>query len=53
MVDHIPVLEQGYLQVPEEEGLGIDVIPELEEKFPFRPHKIMTRLNIDGSICDQ
>ncbi|PNV61252.1 galactokinase [Clostridium sp. chh4-2] len=53
MVDHIPVLEQGYLQVPEEEGLGIDVIPELEEKFPFRPHKIMTRLNMDGSICDQ
>jgi galactonate dehydratase len=39
--------------VPEEDGLGIDVIPDLEEKFPFRPHQIMTRLNVDGSICDQ
>ncbi len=28
-------------------------IPDLEEKFPFRPHKVMTRLNLDGSICDQ
>lgn len=53
MVDHIPEMKNGYLPVPEEPGIGIDVIPDLEEKFPFRPHKIMTRLNFDGSICDQ
>ena len=53
MVDHIPEFKDGYLSVPEEPGIGIDVIPDLEEKFPFRPHKVMTRLNIDGSICDQ
>ena len=53
MVDHIPEMKKGYIDVPEEEGLGIDVIPDLEERFPFRPHKIMTRLNADGSICDQ
>ena len=53
MVDHIPVMDHGYLMVPEEAGLGIDVIPDVEEKFPFRPHAIMTRLNVDGSICDQ
>ena len=53
MVDHIPEMKDGYLPVPEEPGIGIDVIPELEEKFPFRPHRVMTRLNFDGSVCDQ
>jgi galactonate dehydratase len=53
MVDHICEFKDGYLMVPEEDGLGIDVIPDLEKKFPFRPHQIMTRLNVDGSICDQ
>lgn len=53
MVDHIPEIKDGYLPVPEEPGLGINLIPDLEEKFPFRPHKVMTRLNYDGSICDQ
>lgn len=53
MVDHIAEFKDGYLYVPEEEGLGIDVIPDLEERFPFRPHQVMTRLNVDGSVCDQ
>lgn len=53
MVDRICEFHNGYLTVPEEPGLGIDVIADLEEKFPFRPHKVMTRLNVDGSVCDQ
>ena len=53
MVDHIPEMKNGYLPVPKEDGIGIELIPDLEERFPFRPHKILTRLNLDGSICDQ
>ena len=53
MVDHIPEFKDGYLEVPEGEGIGIDLVEGLEENFPFRPHKILTRLNADGSICDQ
>lgn len=53
MVDRIPTFKDGYLLVPEEPGIGIELIPDMEEKFPFRPHKVMTRLNMDGSICDQ
>ena len=53
MVDHIAEFKDGYLMVPEEPGLGIDLIPDIEKKFPFRPHQVMTRLNFDGSICDQ
>lgn len=53
MVDHIPEVRNGYLEIPQEPGIGINLIPDVEEKFPFRPHKVMTRLNLDGSICDQ
>ena len=53
MVDHIPACTNGYLEIPEEPGIGISLIPDVEECFPFRPHQVMTRLNLDGSICDQ
>ena len=53
MVDHIPELKDGYLEIPEGEGIGIELAEDLEKHFPFRPHKILTRLNADGSICDQ
>ena len=53
MVNHIPELKNGYIQVPEEPGIGIDLIPDVEDRFPFRPHAVSARLNFDGSICDQ
>jgi len=53
MVNHIPEFSKGYLSVPEEAGLGIELISDVEERFPFRPHQVSTRLNADGSICDQ
>lgn len=53
MVDHIAELKDGHLLVPQELGLGIDLIPDVETKFPFRPHVVDARLNVDGSICDQ
>lgn len=53
MVTQIPAMQNGYIPVPDLPGIGIDLVPDVEEKFPFRPHKVMTRLNFDGSICDQ
>ena len=53
MVSEIPVLKDGYLEVPETPGLGIELVNDVEEKFPFRPHAVSARLNIDGSVCDQ
>ncbi len=53
MVDEIAEFKDGYLIVPDKPGIGINLIEDLEEKFPFRPHVVCTRLNIDGSICDQ
>ena len=46
-------LRTGIWKSPKGEGIGISLVEDLEEKFPFRPHKILTRLNLDGSICDQ
>lgn len=53
MVTQIPEFKDGYLMVPQEAGLGIDLIKDVQEKFPFRPHAVDARLNLDGSICDQ
>ncbi len=53
MVDQVPEVCNGYIQIPDRPGIGIELIPDVEEKFPFQPHKIATRLRIDGSICDQ
>lgn len=53
MVTEIPEFESGYLRVPEAPGIGIDLIPDVEERFPFRPHAVSARLNLDGSVCDQ
>ena len=53
MVTQIPEFKAGYLIVPEEPGIGIDLIPNVEERFPFRPHEVSARLNLDGSVCDQ
>lgn len=53
MVNHVPEVKNGYLEIPMEPGIGIELIPNVEEKFPFQAHKIATRLKIDGSICDQ
>ena len=53
MVDHIPAVKDGYVEVPTQPGIGIDLIPDVEEKFPYHPVKITTRLREDGSICDQ
>ncbi len=53
MVDHIPAVKDGYVEVPTQPGIGIDLIPDVEEKFPYHPVKIATRLREDGSICDQ
>ena len=53
MVNHIPDVKDGYIEIPTGPGIGIELIPDVEDKFPFQTHKINTRLYEDGSICDQ
>jgi L-alanine-DL-glutamate epimerase-like enolase superfamily enzyme len=30
-----PVIRDGYLELPEKPGLGVDLAPDLEERFPY------------------
>ena len=53
MVNHVPEVKDGYIELPTEPGIGIELIPDVEDKFPFQPLKIATRLRVDGAICDQ
>jgi galactonate dehydratase len=45
-------VEDGYLLVPNEPGIGIE-LSENVEQFPFVPEKVEARLDMDGSIVDQ
>ena len=53
MVTWVPRLEKGYALLPEAPGIGVDLVPDVEKKFPFKRRQILTRLHEDGSIVDQ
>lgn len=53
MVTNMAEFDNGYVIIPHLPGLGTDLVEDVEEKFPYKPHPVSTRLNVDGSICDQ
>ncbi len=53
MVTWIPEVENGFAKINTAPGIGIDLVEDVEKKFPFKRRKINTRLHIDGSIVDQ
>lgn len=53
MLVNPPRVENGYLIVPDGPGLGIELDPRAIERMPVTPRPIGTRLNADGSVCDQ
>jgi galactonate dehydratase len=46
-------LENGFAIIPDAPGIGVELAPDAREKLPPRPRPIGTRLNVDGSVCDQ
>lgn len=53
MVTWLPEVKDGFVLLPEKPGIGIDLVPDVEKKFPFKRRAIATRLHVDGSIVDQ
>ena len=53
MVTWVPEVENGFAKVNTAPGIGIDLVEDVEKKFPFKRRKINTRLHVDGSIVDQ
>jgi galactonate dehydratase len=46
-------LDRGFLIVPDAPGIGIELAEDAAERFPYRPVRMKTRLNVDGSVVDQ
>jgi galactonate dehydratase len=46
-------VENGFLIVPDAPGIGVELIDDARAKFPPKPRRIGTRLNVDGSVVDQ
>ncbi len=53
MVTWVPTVEHGFANLPTAPGIGADLIPDVDKKYPFNRRTINTRLHIDGSIVDQ
>jgi len=53
LVTWVPKVENGFALLPETPGIGIDLVEDVEIKYPFKRRSINTRLHVDGSIVDQ
>lgn len=43
----------GYLQIPTAPGIGVELIDDLETRFPYKRRGILTRVGVDGAVVDQ
>ncbi len=46
-------LEDGFLIIPDAPGLGIELAEDAQERYPYKPRTVTTRLHVDGSVVDQ
>ncbi|CEG21487.1 D-galactonate dehydratase [Planococcus massiliensis] len=53
IVTWVPEAKDGFIEVPERNGIGIDLIEGMEENYPYQRRDINTRLGIDGAVVDQ
>lgn len=53
MVTWVPTVENGFVNITETPGIGVDIVEDVEIKYPYKRRDINTRLSIDGSIVDQ
>jgi galactonate dehydratase len=44
--------EKGFIAIPEGPGIGLELVEDVEKKFPPRPRKIAMRPHFDGSVVD-
>ncbi len=53
MVTWVPTVDNGFVNITKTPGIGVDLVEDVEIKYPYKRRDINTRLNIDGSIVDQ
>ena len=45
--------KDGYIAIPSAPGIGVELVPDVERLFPYRPRPIAMRAHADGSVVDQ
>ena len=50
IVTNVLKCENGYLEVPEAPGLGIDLVADADKKFPYDQYPIRMRVCTDGGF---
>ena len=53
IVDQPLAVDAGFLLLPERPGIGIELAPDAQQRHPYRPRAVVTRLKTDGSVMDQ
>lgn len=53
VVKHALKCENGYIVIPDEIGIGVELEEDVEKRFPYSRRIIHTRLHVDGSVIDQ
>jgi galactonate dehydratase len=43
----------GFMEIPEEPGIGTELVDHVMEKYPYVRRPVVTRLQTDGSVVDQ
>ena len=46
-------VDGGYLIIPDAPGIGVELAEDAQQRHPYRPRRLKTRLNADGSVVDQ
>lgn len=46
-------VDDGFIIIPDVPGIGVELAEDPEERFPFKPRPVKTRLQRDGSVVDQ
>ena len=53
IVDQPLAVDAGFLLLPERPGIGIELAPDAQQRHPYQPRAVVTRLKTDGSVMDQ
>ena len=46
-------VDKGFLIIPDAPGIGVELAEDAQERHPYRPRNVHTRLHVDGSVVDQ
>ena len=50
ILDAVPQVVEGYLEIPQRPGIGIEIDEAAAARFPFQPRRASAALHADGSV---